>query len=100
MKNQPFLSQMTMIADTLHTMLAKYLRGFQDYDAQRIYRHFIKGKANITIEDKKVTVAYIKRTPNPILRALPWRRLPNALSWLEGVNLTLNLSCRIKNRSI
>ena len=35
---------MTMIADTLYNMLAQKLRGFQDCDAPKIYRHFVKGK--------------------------------------------------------
>jgi hypothetical protein len=41
---------MTMIADTMHNMLAQKLRGFQDCDAPKIYRHFVKGKANITVK--------------------------------------------------
>jgi hypothetical protein len=40
---------MTMIAYTLYNMLAKRLRGFQDCDAPKIYRHFIKGKEKITL---------------------------------------------------
>jgi len=41
---------MTMIVDTLYNMLAQKLRGFQDCDAPKIYRHFVRGKANITVK--------------------------------------------------
>ena len=80
---------MTMIADTLYNMLAKNLRGFQDCDAPKIYRHFVKGKSNITVKDGKVTVIYPRRAHNPILRAVPWQRLPTSLSWLDGASLNL-----------
>ena len=80
---------MTMVADTLYNMLAKNLRGFQDCDAPKIYRHFVKGKSNITVKDGEVTVTYPRRAHNPILRAVPWQRLPTSLSWLDGASLNL-----------
>jgi len=80
---------MTMIADTLYNMLAQKLRGFQDCDAPKIYRHFVKGKANLTVKNGQLTVTYPRRAHNPILRAVPWHRLPNSISWLDSVNLNL-----------
>jgi hypothetical protein len=80
---------MTMIADTLYNMLAQKLRGFQDCDAPKIYRHFVKGKANITLKNGHLTVTYPRRAHNPILRAVPWNRLPKSISWLDSVNLNL-----------
>ena len=80
---------MTMIADTLYNMLAQKLRGFQDCDAPKIYRHFVKGKANITVKNQKLTVTYPRRAHNPILRAVPWHRLPKSISWLDSVDLDL-----------
>jgi hypothetical protein len=44
---------MTMIADTLYSMLAKKLRGFEDCDAPKIYRDFVRGKGKIAVEGKK-----------------------------------------------
>lgn len=81
---------MTMIADTMFNMLAQKLRGFEHCDASKIYRHFIKGKATIKIRDGKVTVTFPRRAHNPILRSVPWQRLPRSVSWLEGANLNLN----------
>jgi hypothetical protein len=80
---------MTMIADTLYSMLAQKLRGFQDCDAPKIYRHFVKGKANIAVNNGELTVTYPRRAHNPILRAVPWNRLPKSISWLNSVNLNL-----------
>ena len=36
---------MTMIADTLYSMLAQKLRGFENCNAPKIHRHFVTGKA-------------------------------------------------------
>jgi len=80
---------MTMIADTLYNMLAQKLRGFQDCDAPKIFRHFVKGKANITVKNGDLTVTYPRRAHNSILRAVPWHRLPKSISWLDSVNLNL-----------
>ena len=78
---------MTMIADTLYNMLAQKLRGFQDCDAPKIFRHFVKGKANITVKNGDLTVTYPRRAHNPLLRAVPWHRLPKSISWLDSINL-------------
>jgi len=80
---------MTMIADTLYNMLAQKLRGFQDCDAPKIFRHFVKGKANITVKNGELTVTYPRRAHNPLLRAVPWHRLPKSISWLDSINLNL-----------
>ena len=80
---------MTMIADTLYSMLAQKLRGFESCDASKIYRLFVKGKGNITLDGKKITVTYPRRAHNPILRSAPWHRAPQSLSWLDGVGLEL-----------
>jgi len=78
---------MTMLADTLYSMLAQKLRGFESCDASKIYRLFVKGKGKITLDGKKITVTYPRRAHNPILRSVPWGRLPQSLSWLDAVDL-------------
>ena len=80
---------MTMIADTLYSMLAHSLRGFEQCDATKIYRHFIRGKATIRIKDGEILVTYPRKAHNPILRNVPWHRLPQTLSWLDGARLNL-----------
>ena len=80
---------MTMIADTLYSMLAQKLRGFEQCDAQKIFRHFIRGKADVDITSSEVQVIYPRRAHNPILRDVPWHRLPQTISWLDGAKLNL-----------
>jgi hypothetical protein len=80
---------MTMIADTLYSMLADKLRGFESCDASKIYRHFVKGKGKVTLDGQKITVTYPRKAHNPILRSVPWQRGPQSLLWLEGIGLDL-----------
>jgi transposase len=83
---------MTMIADTLYTMLAQKLRGFESCDAAKIHRLFVKGKGKVTLKGNKITVIFPRKAHNPILRSVPWHRLPQALSWLDGAALELRFS--------
>jgi len=83
---------LTMIADTLYTMLARKLRGFEDCDAPKLYRHFVRGKATVTIKDGCIHVTSPRRAHNPILRAVPWQRLPQEVPGLQGAPLKLNFS--------
>jgi hypothetical protein len=78
---------MTVIADTLYYMLAQQLRGFEECNAPRIFRHFIEGKGEVFYDGKEVLVSFPKRAHNPILRAVPWRQFPDKISWLDGARL-------------
>ena len=83
---------MTMVADTLYTMLARKLRGFEECDAHKLFRHFVKGKGTIEVENGNVTVVFPRRAHNPILRAVPWKNLPNALPASNDTALALRFS--------
>jgi hypothetical protein len=78
---------MTMIADTFYSLLARKLRGFENCDAAKIYRLFVKGKATVSLSSQKLTVSFPRRAHNPILRSVPWHQLPQSLSWLNGLGL-------------
>jgi hypothetical protein len=80
---------MTMIADTFYSLLASKLRGFENCDAAKIYRLFVKGKARVKLNGQKLTINFPRRAHNPILRSVPWQRLPQSLSWLNGIGLDL-----------
>jgi transposase len=80
---------LTMMADTLYSMLAKKLRGFEDCDAPKLYRHFVKGKGAISVRNGRINVVYPKRAHNPILRGIPWHNLPAQIPGLEGAELNL-----------
>jgi hypothetical protein len=67
----------------------KKLRGFEQCDAPKLYRHFVKGKGVIDVHHGEVIVTYPRRAHNPILRAVPWQRLPQSISWLDNTKFTL-----------
>jgi transposase len=81
---------MTMIADTLYSMLAAKLRGFEHCDAGRVFRHFVKGKGQVNLTADRLVVSFPRRAHNPILRNAPWHRLPTKLSWMGDINLELD----------
>lgn len=80
---------MTVIADTLYSMLAQKLRGFESCDAPKIYRHFVRGKGTLHVKGDKVQVVYPRRAHNPILRKVEWDRLPMTVPGLKGSELSL-----------
>ncbi len=81
---------MTMMADTLYTMLARHLRGFEECDAPTLYRHFVQGKGTIEVSQGKVNLFYPRRAHNPILRAVPWHQFPRALPGFTHAELALH----------
>jgi len=83
---------LTMIADTLYTMLARKLRGFEHCDAPKLYRHFVHGKGIIDVDGRTINVIYPRRAHNPILRQVPWDNLPLRLPGLGRTKLTLNFN--------
>jgi hypothetical protein len=83
---------LTMIADTLYTMLARKLRGFEQCDAPKLYRHFIRGKGLVHVRKGSVTVTFPRRAHNPILRQVPWDNLPLQIPGLNHAPLRLIFS--------
>lgn len=79
----------TMMADTLYSMLAQKLRGFEDCDAPKLYRNFVKGKGLISVRNGSINIVYPKRAHNPILRGVPWHNLPAQIPGLDGIKLNL-----------
>jgi len=77
----------TMIADTLYYLLARKLRGFEECNAPKIFRHFIRGKGLITVGKDEIVVRFPKRAHNPVLRAIDWTQLPQRVSWLGNRRL-------------
>jgi len=83
---------MTMIADTLYCRLARQLRGFEDCDAAKIFRNFVKGGGTVEVRDGNITVKFSKRAHNPVLRSVAWSTLPKQMPWLNGANLSFQFS--------
>ena len=80
---------MTVVADTLYTMLAKQLLGFEDCNVDTLFRGFVRGSGEVEVRDGVVKVTYPRRAHNPILRQVPWHRLPMEIPGLEGARLEL-----------
>ena len=80
---------LTMIADTLYTMLARRLRGFEECDAPKLFRHFVEGKGTVEIRGSRVQVTFPRRAHNPILRDAGWANLPISLPAIGGAELDL-----------
>ena len=80
---------LTMIADTLYSMLARRLRGFEECDAPRLFRHFIRGKGTVAVKGNQITAAYPRRAHRPILRQVNWNRLPLTVPGLADSKLQL-----------
>lgn len=78
---------LTMIADTLYTMLASKLRGFEECHAAKLYRHFVEAKGTVGITDNEVLVTFPRRAHNPILRQVPWEDLPTGLPTAPGARV-------------
>jgi hypothetical protein len=83
---------LTMVADTLYSMLAHKLRGFEDCDAPKIYRHFIRGKGTVIVNGSNITVSFPRRAHNPILRAVPWENLPRSLLTHAGASISMKFA--------
>jgi hypothetical protein len=80
---------LTAVADTLYSMLAKKLRGFEDCDAPKLFRHFVRGKGSISVHKDEVRVTFPRHAHNPILRAVPWHLLPDQIPGIPGARLKL-----------
>jgi hypothetical protein len=78
---------MTLIADTLYYLLAQRLRGFEACNAPAIFRRFIRGKGQITVEEEEIVVRFPRRAHNPVVRAVDWTKLPDRVSWLGNRRL-------------
>ena len=83
---------LTMVADTLYTMLARKLRGFEDCNAPKLYHDFVRGKGTISVRGSQVTVTFPRRAHNPILRGVPWKNLPYDLPAQNGGTLALRFN--------
>ncbi len=86
--NEEFDAALTMIADTLYSMLAETLTGFEHSDAPTLFRQFIHGEATIEAKEGEVTVRFPRSAHNATLRQVPWHTLPMVV---PGLGHKLNL---------
>lgn len=79
---------LTMIADTLYYHLAQSLKGFENCDAEKIFRHFVDMPAHIKVEGDRIHVQYPLRSHNPVLRSAEFEKWMPPISWLGGRKLS------------
>ena len=80
---------MTTMAAALHCVLARKLRGFEECDVAKIYRHLARGSGRMPVETGMVNIVHPRRAHNPILRSVNWDKLPCRLADLRGARLGL-----------
>jgi len=73
-------------------MLARKLRGFENCNAPKIYRDFIRGKGTVDIQGSTITVSFPRRAHNPILRSVPWEYLPQSFIAHDGASMSLQFA--------
>jgi hypothetical protein len=82
-----FDTVLTMIADTLFFHFAQNLRGFEDCNAKRIFRHFIDTPAKIKIKGDEIFVRFPLHAHSPILRSAGLEKWAPPISWLGNRKL-------------
>jgi hypothetical protein len=64
---------LTLMADTLYTMLARRLRGFEECNASKLYRHFVEGKGTVAVDNSHVVVTFSAPPTTRSFAACPGR---------------------------
>jgi len=80
---------MTLLAYTLYSMLGEKLLGFERCDASEIFCSFAGARRASVLTGDRIAIDFSRKAHNPILRDVPWQRLPRSLSWLNGADLEL-----------
>jgi transposase len=80
---------LTMIADTLYSMLAGQLLGFEEAEASRLCRYFVQGGGDVEVQQGVVRVTCPRGDRATVLRAVPWQLLSEALPGVDGARLHL-----------
>lgn len=78
---------LTMIADTLYYHLAGSLKGFENCNAPKIFRHFIDMPAKIKIKGDEIHVRYPLRAHSPVLRSAGLDKWSPPISWMGNRKL-------------
>ena len=73
---------LTMMADTLYYQLAQSLKGFEECEAKKIFRHFVDIPAKISVTANEILVKYPLRAHSPVLRTAGLDKWSAPISWL------------------
>ena len=73
---------LTVIANGCYRWLASRLNGFEKADPKRLYRRFVETAGTVTVQPDRLTVAFDRRSHNPILREAALDRDSPPIPWL------------------
>lgn len=82
---------LTLVAQATYHMLAQKLRGYEQSNADVLFRKFIDTPAKIIIGNKEIEVRLNKRANNPILLQSGLINTSFKLPWLQNMNLIITL---------
>ena len=73
---------LTVIANGCYRWLASRLKGFEKADPKQLFRRFVETSGTVTIQPRKLTVAFDRRSHNPILREADLGNDSPPIAWL------------------
>ena len=73
---------LTVIANGCYRWLASRLNGFEKSTPKQLYRRFVETAGTVTIQNDRLTVAFDRRSHNPILREAELGRESLPIAWL------------------
>ena len=81
---------LTVIANGCYRWLASRLGGFAKADPKQLYRRFVETAGTVMIQDDRLTVAFDRRSHNPILREAELDRDARPIPWLDQRRLVFS----------
>jgi hypothetical protein len=73
---------LTVIANGCYRWLASRLNGFEKSDPKQLYRRFVETAGTVTIQADRLTVAFDRRSHNPVLREAALGSDSLSIAWL------------------
>ncbi len=82
---------LTLVGQATYHILARHLRGYEDSEADVIFRKFIDTPAKIFVSPEEIEVRLGKRANNPILIHSGFINSPFTLPWLKNTPVRITL---------
>lgn len=83
--------QLTLMASSLYRLLAQRIgNGYEHAHARRLFQDLVEASATVNVGAREITVAFQKRSHNPLLFAAGYREEELRVPWLGGRRLRFN----------
>jgi len=83
---------LSVLAHNLYQYVAKKIPGFENCNADTIFRKFFSNGAKIKVLDGVATIQLKKKTHLPLLMELPWLKTVTHLPWREDLKIAFEAS--------